>query len=85
MAQQTFTTAGCLMRARALASRRAVSAAASISAGLAPPSAMLRLSRIQMLTTAIAGPAGHDSWASSSAIISVIALGLCLLHIVWPQ
>lgn len=49
--------AGCLRRARAPASRRAVSAAASISAGLAPASAIVRLSRIQMLTTGDAVPA----------------------------
>lgn len=53
----TLTMAGCLRRARAPASRRDVSAAASISAGLAPPSAMARLSRIQMLTTGVAVPA----------------------------
>ena len=53
----TLTMAGCLRRARAPASRRDVSAAASISAGLAPPSAMARLSRIQMLTTGLAVPA----------------------------
>ena len=53
----TLTTAGCLRRARAPASRREVSAAASISAGLAPPSAMARLSRSQMLTTGLAVPA----------------------------
>ena len=54
---RTFTMAGCFRRASAPASLRAVSAAASTSAGLAPPSASARLSRIQMLTTALPAPA----------------------------
>ena len=49
--QQTLTMAGCLKRERAQASLRAVSAAASTSAGLTPVSAMARLSKIQMLAS----------------------------------
>ena len=85
--RHTFTTAGCLRRARALASRRAVSAAASISAGLAPASAMLRLSRIHMLTTGSAGPVVHDAASFRSYVSCLPLFGriLILAYMLWRQ